>query len=129
MQGNSATETALNATQGRLRHIEANFADVSNERGRLAAALDSATERHDHELSSQRMRFEALQARALATEKLPVGTREHLLAKAEEIRNSDRRTSDIANERHALQTRVADLEADASSARRSSRRSIRPAAS
>ena len=85
MQGDSATETALNATQGRLRHIEANFADVSKERGRLAAALDSATERHDHELSSQRMRFEALQARALATEKLPVGTREHLLAKAEEV--------------------------------------------
>ena len=58
------TEASLNAAQGRLRHVEANFAEVNNERARLVTALDEANERHEHELTSQRMRFDALQARA-----------------------------------------------------------------
>jgi len=106
------TEASLNAAQGRLRHVEGNFAEVSNERSRLAAALDEANERHGHDLASQRTRFDALQARALATDKLLVEAREHLLARAEEIREHDRRTGDIAMERDGLQARVSDLEAD-----------------
>lgn len=106
------TEASLNASQGRLRHVEANFAEVNNERARLVSALDEANERHDHELTSQRMRFDALQARASATEKLLVEAREHLLARAEELRDYDRRTGEIAMERDALQARVSDLEAE-----------------
>ncbi len=106
------TEAALNATQGRLRHVEANFAEVTNERTRLVGALDDANERHEHELTSQRTRFDALQARAAATDKLLGEAREHLLARAEEIRGYDRRASDIANERDALQARVSDLETE-----------------
>ena len=106
------TEASLNATQGRLRHVEANFAEVSNERARLVGALDDANERHGHELTSQRTRFDTLQARAASTDKLLIEAREHLLARAEEIRGYDRRINDIANERDALQTRVSDLETD-----------------
>ncbi len=63
------TEASLAASQGRLRHVEANFVEVSTERARLVSALDEANERHEHELTSQGMRLEALQARATATEK------------------------------------------------------------
>jgi crescentin len=106
------TEASLNAAQGRLRHVEANFAEVSTERSRLVAALDEAKEHHAHELTSQRMRFDALQARATATENLLGEARQHLLARAEDIREFDRRLGDMAMERDALQARVSDLEAE-----------------
>jgi crescentin len=106
------TEANLSATHGRLRHVEANFTEVNNERLRLAGALDEANERYDHEITSQRMRYEALQARASASEKLLVEAREHLLARAEEIREFERRMSDFATEREALQARVSELEGD-----------------
>ena len=100
------TEASLNAAQGRLRHVEANYAELNTERARLATALDEANERSEHERANQRTRFEALQARAGATEKLLGEAREHLLARAEEIRDFDRRLSVVAIERDALQTRV-----------------------
>ena len=105
-------EASFTAAQGRLRHVEANFTEVSAERSRLATALDEANERHEHEVTSQRMRFEALQARAQATEKLLGEARDHLMARAEDIREYDRRTAEIALERDALQARASDLEAD-----------------
>ena len=105
-------EASFNAVQGRLRHVEANFAELSNEQARLVHAFDEAKERADHELTSQRMRGEALQARAAATEKLLGEAREHLLGRAEEIRDYDRRTGELAIERDALAARVAELEAD-----------------
>lgn len=58
---------------------------------RLANALDEANERREHEITTQRMRFDALQARATASEKLLGEAREHLLARADEIRTYDRR--------------------------------------
>lgn len=106
------TEASLAAAQNRLRHVENNFAEVNTERARLVGALDESNERHDHELTSQRMRFEALQARATSTERLLVEAREHLLARSEEIREYDRRTGDLALDRDALQARTAELEAD-----------------
>ncbi len=106
------TEASLNAAQGRLRHLEANLTEISIERTRLAGALDEANERNEHERANQRTRFEALQARAAATEKLLGEAREHLLGRAEEIRDYDRRLSAAAIERDAMQTRVSDLEAE-----------------
>ena len=106
------TEAALAAVQGRLRHVEADFAEVSIERTRLTGALDEANERHKHEITSQRTRFDALQARAQASEKLLGEAREHLLARAEDLREQDRRASDLANERDGLQTRLAELGAE-----------------
>jgi crescentin len=58
------------------------------------------------------MRFEALQARASATDNLLGEAREHLLARAEEIRDYDRRLTDAVNERDNLHARLSDLEAD-----------------
>jgi crescentin len=106
------TEASLTATQGRLRHVEGTVAELNTERTRLTAALDEANERHEHEVTTQRMRFDALQARASASEKLLGEAREHLLARADEIRTYDRRAGDLALERDALQARVADLETE-----------------
>jgi chromosome segregation ATPase len=58
------------------------------------------------------MRFEPLQARAQATEKLLGVAREHLLTRADELREHDRRNNELAVERDPLQTRVSDLKAD-----------------
>jgi len=106
------TEASLTATQGRLRHVDGTVAELNTERARLVSALDESNERHEHELTTQRMRFDALQARASASEKLLGEAREHLLARADEIRIYDRRAGELALERDALQTRVADLEAE-----------------
>ena len=106
------TEANLTATQGRLRHVDGTVAELNTERTRLTAALDEANERHEHEVTTQRMRFDALQARASASEKLLGEAREHLLARADEIRIYDRRAGELALERDALQARVADLEAE-----------------
>lgn len=106
------TEASLATTQGRLRHVEANLAEANMDRSRLTTALDEANERHEHDLTTQRMRFDALQARALSTEKLLVEAREHLLARAEEVREIDRRAQAIARERDTLQAHVSELEAD-----------------
>ena len=73
------------------------------------------------------MRFDALQARASASEKLLGEAREHLLARADEIRTYDRRAGELALERDALQARVADLETERIQRESNSRRSIRPA--
>jgi chromosome segregation ATPase len=106
------TEASLNAAQSRLRHVEANYAEVNTERARLATALDEANERNEYERANHRTRFEALQARAGATEKLLGEAREHLLARAEEIRDFDRKLSVAAIERDGLQARISDLEAE-----------------
>jgi chromosome segregation ATPase len=55
-----------------------------------------------------------LHARAAATEKLLVEAREHLLGRAEDIRDYDRCNADLRRERDSLQARVADLEAERS---------------
>jgi crescentin len=106
------TEAALTNTNTRLRSAETNFAEANNERARLGNALDEANERYEREQTTHRMRFDTLQARATATEKLLVEAREHLIARAEEIRAYDRRISELTLERNALQTRVHEMEAD-----------------
>ena len=106
------TEAALAAGHGRLRHVEADVAELSVERSRITSALDEANEHHERELSTQRMRFEALQARAQASEKLLGEARDHLIARAEDLRDHDRRANELASERDALQGRVAELEVE-----------------
>ncbi len=105
-------EASLNASQSRLRHVEGNFAEVNTERARLARALEEANERSEHERATQHSRYESLQARMTATDRLLGEARGHLLARAEEIREYDRHQGEIALERDTLQTRLTDLEAE-----------------
>jgi chromosome segregation ATPase len=105
-------EASMTTAHVRLRHAEASCAELNSERACLTSALDEANERHAHEIATQRMRFETLQARSAATEKLLVEAREHLMTRAEDIREHERRNADLARERDILQGRLADLEAE-----------------
>ena len=105
-------ESSLTETQGRLRHVEANFAEINTERERLATALDELKERHNNELATQQMRFEALQTRAGATDKLLLEARDQMTKQAEEARVFERRMSETTHERDALETRLNLMEAE-----------------
>jgi chromosome segregation ATPase len=116
-RGLAETEASLNAAQGRLRHLDANFAELSNERTRLAGALDEANERSEHERANQRTRFEALQARA-ATEK-PLGeAREQMERSVADgaLETARKDFARVAREVMALQRSQAALEAPPSRA-------------
>jgi crescentin len=104
-------EASFNAVQGRLRHAEANINETSIERARLVTTIDEINERHERERTGQNMRFDSLQARAATLEKVVAESRELLLARAEQIREYDRRNSEIAAERNALQERASNLQA------------------
>ncbi len=104
------TETALGVTNTRLRQVEDNFTILNTERAQLATSFEEAKESHEREIGSQRMRFDALQARATATEGLLVEAREHLLARAEEIRNAERLAAETAKQRDTLQSMVSELQ-------------------
>jgi len=106
------TENTLSATHSRLRNTENSLAEVTSERGRLSAALEEATERHAGELTKQQMRFDALQARSNATDRLLTEARDHLASRSEDARTLERRLSETTLERDTLATRTSALEAD-----------------
>lgn len=106
------TEGLLNTAQGRLLHVEANFAELDNERARLTGALEEANERHAQECSNQNTRFEALQACANTIEKLLGEAHDHLTARGEEIRGHEKLMNALALERNALQIQIAKMESE-----------------
>ncbi len=105
------TEASFNAVQGRLRHAEAAINEASIERARLVTTLDEANERHERERAGQNMRFDSLQSRAATLEKVVSDARELLLARAEQIREYERRNGEISAERNSLHERVSVLQA------------------
>src|SRR6185437_8813073 len=104
------TEASFNAVQGRLRHAEAAINEASIERARLVTTLDETNERHERERAGQNMRFDSLQSRATTREKVVSDARELLLARAEQIREYERRNGEIAAERNSLHERVSVLQ-------------------
>jgi crescentin len=105
------TEASFNAVQGRLRHAEATINEGNVERARLVTALDEVNERHERERSGQGMRYDSLQTRAATLEKVVADARELLLARAEQLREYDRRNVEIATLRDDLHDRVSKLQA------------------
>jgi crescentin len=105
------TEASFNATQGRLRHAEAAINEASIERARLVTTLDEVNERHERERTGQSMRFDSLQTRATTLEKVVADARELLLARAEQIREYERRNGEVSAERNTLHERVSSLQA------------------
>ncbi len=85
---------------------------MTSERSRLSAALEEASERHAGEVTKHQMRFDALQARAAASDRLLSETREQLASRSEETRLLERRLSETTLERDMLGSRAAAFEAD-----------------
>jgi crescentin len=106
------TENTLSATHSRLRNTENSLAEMTSERGRLSAALEEATERHAGEMTKQQMRFDALQSRGNATDRLLTEAREHLAARSEDVRVLERRLSETTLERDTLATRLSTTETE-----------------
>jgi hypothetical protein len=110
-------EAILSAAQTRLREVEGNMALVNTERARLAAARN--VENRKQELIGQRKQFEAVQARAKASEKALVEARKQLLARAEDVRPSQ-----PGVERAAVPAQAPELQADRTN--RASKAAVQP---
>ncbi len=103
-------ENTIAAAQTRMRQIEANYAEASGERTRLAAAIEENNERYQNELNSQRMRYETLKARAATTDRLLDEARATLMQRAEEIRGFERRMVEVTLVRNALESKLSEME-------------------
>jgi crescentin len=84
------TERTLATALARLKVAETGLVEAQAERTRLAAALDEANQKHIDEVNLRNTRFDALQARAVLTERLLEESRETLMARADEIRSFER---------------------------------------
>lgn len=104
-------ENMVAAMQARMRQIEAQSGEATTERARLAQALDEERQRHQSEARATQARLEALQARAVTTEKLLDEARAALLARAEEIRAFERRMVESGLARNALESRLSEMQA------------------
>jgi crescentin len=105
------TEASFNAVQSRLHHAEAAINEASIERARLVTTLDEVNERHERERTGLNMRYDSLQTRAATLEKVVSDARELLLARAEQIREYERRNGEVSAERNTLHERVSSLQA------------------
>jgi chromosome segregation ATPase len=103
-------ENAVDLAQNRLRQMETSLAEISAERTRLASILDEANEQHRAEITTHKTRFETLQTRAATTEKLLEEAREHLAARADDIRAFDRRMIEASLVRNALESKLDEIE-------------------
>lgn len=104
-------ENAITAGQTRVRQIEVNYAEAHSERTRLAAAMEEANERHQSELNTQIMRYDALKARAATTDRLLDEARQTLMQRAEEIRGFERRMVELTLVRNAVESKLSETEA------------------
>ena len=122
------TEASFNAVQGRLRHVEGEF-QRSLHRARPPRHRPStrSTSVTSTSAASQRMRFEALQARAAAPKRCWPTRASICWPAPRRSANTTAATREIAAERDDLQARVTDLEAAADRrANPNSRKPTRP---
>lgn len=105
-------ENTVNALQGRLRHTEGSLAEANTERARLATMLDELKERHAAEITTQQLRFDAMQSRAVSADKLLTEAREQLAQRSEEIRQYDRRYGELTQAYETLSGRLTETEAE-----------------
>ncbi len=104
------TEKGLAAARTRLAQLEKALAEVQAERTRIATALDEASEKQRSEMAAQIAKFDALQARAQLSDKLLEEARQTLAARAEEVNSFDRRVSEAAFARAAIESKLHQLE-------------------
>lgn len=105
------TEKALNATQVRLKTVEASLAETQAERAQLSAAFDEANHTHSDEMNQQNSRLEALQARSTLTDSLLEEARQTLMARADEIRSFERRVIEAATANEHTAEKLAQVTA------------------
>jgi len=103
-------DNALTASNARLRQLESALSEAESERTKLAQSADEAKEKYQNEINTQRMRFDALQARAGTTEKLLDEARAALTARADELRSYERRMSEATLVRNMVEGKLGQIE-------------------
>jgi crescentin len=103
-------ENTLASTRSQFGKLEASFAEIHAERGRLAAALDEAKEQHQTERNALNMRLDGLQSRTATAEKLLAEARQNLVARTEEVRAFDRKAVEATIGRNNAEKRMAQIE-------------------
>lgn len=103
-------DNAVTSASARLRQLETALSEAEADRNRLAQESDATKEKLQNELNTQRMRFEALQARAATTEKLLDEARQTLAARADEIRSYERRMSEATLMRNMIEGKLSQIE-------------------
>jgi crescentin len=103
-------DNALTVTSNRLRQLESALAAAEAERTRLAQLSDEANVRYQNEISTQRMRYDALQTRAGTTEKLLDEARAALAARADELRAYERRMTEATLVRNMIEGKLGQIE-------------------
>jgi chromosome segregation ATPase len=104
-------DNALTTSQARLRQVESSFNEAEAERTRLTLVYDEAKEKYQNEANTQRMRFEALQARAATTERLLDEARHGLTSRSEELRAYERRMAEANLMRNVIESKLGQIEA------------------
>jgi chromosome segregation ATPase len=104
------SENTLTGTRAQLAKVEASYAEVYNERGQLAVALDELREQRQAEQNSLNMRLEALQSRAATAERLLSETRQNLIVRTEEVRAFDRKATEANIARNNAEKRLSQIE-------------------
>jgi crescentin len=104
-------DNALTTSQARLRQVESSFNEAEAERTRLTLVYDEAKEKYQNEANTQRMRFEALQARAATTERLLDEARQGLTSRSEELRAYERRMAEANLMRNVIESKLGQIEA------------------
>ena len=107
----SDADKALASSQVRLAAMEANLAEVQNDRSRLSTALDDAKHQHADTMNQLNSRFEAVQARSRLTESMLEEARQALMARAEEMRTFERHLGEGLTANDMLAERLSGVEA------------------
>jgi crescentin len=74
--------------------------------------LDELKERHAAELTTQQLRFDAMQSRAASADKLLGEARDQLAQRSEEIRQYDRRYGELTQAYEQISARLTETEAE-----------------
>jgi chromosome segregation protein len=103
-------DNALTAATARLRQLETALTAAESDRGRLTEAIDEMKEKCQNEVNVQRMRFDALNARSSATERLLDEARQALTARADDIRSYERRIAEATLVRNMIEGKLGQIE-------------------
>ena len=103
-------DNAITAASARMRQLETALSEAEADRTRLSQDGDATKEKLQNELNTQRMRFEALQARSATTEKLLDEARQTLAQRADEIRSYERRMTEATLMRNMIEGKLGQIE-------------------
>ncbi len=103
-------ESMVTAIRAELAMVNANYAETRGERDQLAGTVRHLKEQHQVEQQALNGKIEALQARAVAAERLLTETRRRLITRTEEARAFVCKTAEATIARGSAERRLVEFE-------------------